>query len=100
LSADWLPATPGSALNDSRELGAAAGGGASGGTVTLGGEGTADGGGTLGGGGEEDSGILGIQSCIRLGSRGNSQAVINRPTASSHGATVQKDRKEKSPFIG
>ncbi len=86
----WLPGTP--RVDDSREAGAAAGGGASGGAATPGG--------ALGGGGEEDSGILTIRSCIRPVSRGDSQAVINRPTASSHGATVQKDRKEKNPFIG
>ena len=86
----WLPGTPRG--DDSREAGAAVGGDASGGAATPGG--------ALGGGGEEDSGILTIRSFIRPVSRGDSQAVINRPTASSHGATVQKDRKEKSPFIG
>ena len=90
----WLPGTPRG--DDSRETGAASGGGA----ATPGGNGAATLDDALGGGGEEDSGILTIRSCIRPVSRGDSQAVINRPTASSHGATVQKDRKEKNPFIG
>ncbi len=106
MLAGWLPGTPGAILEVSREVGAPPEGDASGGAATPagdgadGGDGAADGDGALGGGGEEDSGTLSIRSCIRPESREDSQAVINRPTASSHGATVQKDRKEKNPSIG